>query len=109
MSEEVISGVLPIDRNANPIQVMALGTNVADDVDGVSDNLALPGSTNGRVIRVASTQDVYINFGDNSVTAAAANYLLPAGAEYFQVPDGTSHIAYLQVTAAGRISVTEMV
>ncbi len=109
MSTEQISGVLPQDRNANPIQVLAPGTTTSDDVDGSSDSVAVPGSAPGRIVRVAVTQDTYINFGASGVTAAASNILLPAGAEYFQVPEDTGFIAYLQVTTAGRISVTEMV
>ena len=110
MASEVVSGVLPVDQNSNAIQVMSPGANVADDVDGVSDNNVLPSGTSvGDIIRVATNQDTYINFGTSGVTAAASDILHPAGTEYYQVPAGAGYIAYLQVSAAGRISVTLMV
>lgn len=107
---QTIPGVLPTDLNGNAIQALAPSTNIADDVDGASDNNVLPtGASAGDVIRVACSQDTYINFGDVSVTAAATDILMPAGVEYMQVPDDAGYIAYLQVSAAGRISVTLMV
>lgn len=106
---EQISGLLPTDANGKAIQALAPGTNIADDVDGVTDNNILPtGASDGKVIRVAVSQDTYINFGGSGVTAAATDILMPAGVEYFQVPNGSGYIAYLQVSAAGRISVTLM-
>lgn len=108
MVQQVVQ-LLPVDGNGNAIQVMTLGANAADDIDGTSDRVALPtGATAGNIIRVAVNQDTYINFGTSSVTAAATDVLLPAGVEYMQVPAGSTHIAYLQVSAAGRISVTLM-
>lgn len=109
MADEIISGKLAEDRDGNPIQVLAPETTIADDVDGVSDNNVLPsGASEGEIIRVSVNQDTYINFGDVSVTAAATDILMPAGTEYFQVPEDAGYIAYLQVSTAGRISVTHM-
>lgn len=107
---EFVTSQMAIDRNGHPIQVLEPGTTIADDVDGSSDNNALPtGASSGEIVRVACSQDTYINFGGISVTAAASNILMPAGVEYFQVPEGAGYIAYLQVSTAGRISVTLMV
>ena len=109
MSDELISGVLPQDLNSNPIQVLAPGSTIVAATSGTSASQAVPGSAAGRVIRVAVTQDTYIAFGASGVTASSSDILVPAGAEYFQVPADTGFIAYIQVTAAGRISVSEMV
>lgn len=100
---------LPVDLDGHPMNALELGANIADDVDGSSDNNVLPtGVAAGSIIRVAVSQDTYINFGSVSVTAAATNYLMPAGVEYFKLAADVGYIAYLQVSTAGRISVTLM-
>lgn len=100
---------LPVDLDGHPMSALELGANIADDVDGTTDNNVLPtGAAAGSVIRVACSQDTFINFGDNSVTAAASNYLMPAGVEYFKLAADVGYIAYLQVSTAGYISVTLM-
>lgn len=106
---DTISGLVPIDRDGHPIQVLMLGASVADDVDGTSDSSALPsGATEGEIVRIACSQDTYIKFGGASVTAAATDILMPAGVEYLQVPANSGYLAYLQVSTAGRISITLM-
>lgn len=108
MAEET-GGVLPTDKNSNPVQVLGEVATVADDIDGVSDRIALPsGASEGTIIRVAANTDCYIAFGTISVTASSSDMLFINGVEYLQVPAGAGYIAYIQVSAAGRISISLM-
>jgi hypothetical protein len=63
------------------------------------------------VIRVAVLADTYIALGGSSITATTSSMLIPAGkVELIAVGLGTgsTYIAFLQVSAAGRISITEL-
>lgn len=101
---------LPLDQNSTPVQILGYGAVAADDTDGSSDRVALPtGATEGTIVRIASTTDIYVAFGTSSVTAGASDHLFPSGVEIVQVPDDATHIAYIQVSAAGRISITRMI
>lgn len=95
---------IPQSRKGEFLQVIAPGSTSADDVDGTTDNVALP--SGAEVVRIAVSQDCYIAFGDVSVTATSADILMLRGVEVMKVPSGATYIAYLQVSAAGRISVT---
>ncbi len=57
------------------------------------------------------TNPCYIRFGPASVTVTTANgyYMAVGDEERFQVSKGATHIAYLQVTGAGALSVMPLV
>jgi len=61
-----------------------------------------------RIIRVATTQDTYIELGTNP-TATTSSFLMPAGSIEFLRVNPSSKIAVIQVTTAGRISIAEIV
>lgn len=76
---------------------------------GSSASAALPtGLASGEICRIAATEDAYIKFGTSGLTAATTDILMPAGVEYFVVPDGATHLAAIQVSTAGTVQVMEV-
>lgn len=64
-------------------------------------------SANVSIVRVAVNQDTYVAVGLNP-TANANSLMMPAGSvEFFAVVE-SEQVAFLQVSQAGRISVTEL-
>ena len=105
------SSEFPIDQNANPIPVLAPGTSARiASVTTSSNRVSLPGdAAAGDIVRVAVSQDCYIAFGDNTVTAAVTDVLMTSGAiEYMVVPDGATDIAAIRVSTDGTLCITEM-
>lgn len=96
---------LPKDQNGHVIQALSLEPtlNVKGAVAATTARVALPA---GDVVRIASTTDCYIRFGDSSVEAAATDAVFPIGSEFLKVPSGATHMAFIRVTADGVISVT---
>lgn len=66
---------------------------------------ALQSTTN--IIRIAVNQDTYIEIG-TSPTATSNSLMMPAGSVEFLVVEPTYLVAFLQVTSAGRVSITEL-
>lgn len=99
---------LPSDQNGTPIQVLspAAASTVALTAGAASVNAALP--TNCEVIRVACINDCYVNFGTAGVTASGAHMLFTKGSELFDVPAGATHVAVIQHTTGGAVTVTPM-
>ena len=72
-------------------------------IGAASARTALPGSA---LVRLVATSAAYINFGNSSNTAVATDIIAAPGiAEVFRVPTGATHIAALQVSAAGSLSI----
>ncbi|MDE1997649.1 MAG: hypothetical protein KGI52_01850 [Burkholderiales bacterium] len=73
---------------------------------------AIPVASDGnlpRYIRVAARNECYVKLGTSSVTATANDILVqPADSVILQVPNGITHIAYIQGTAAGQVNVTPL-
>lgn len=59
------------------------------------------------IVRVAVNQDTYVAIGTNP-TATANSLMMPAGSVEFFAVDPTDLIAVLQVSVAGRVSITEL-
>lgn len=102
---------LPLDRNSAAVQVLGPGNYAGGFATGAaSASAALPtGTVAGDVVRIAATQDCYIKFGAIGLTAATTDILFLAGAEFFKVPVGATHIAAIQVGSAGVVQVTKMI
>tara|TARA_B110000503_G_scaffold142142_1_gene237999 strand:+ start:1096 stop:1395 length:300 start_codon:yes stop_codon:yes gene_type:complete len=66
---------------------------------------ALQATTN--IIRIAVNQDTYIAIGTSPV-ATSNSLMMPAGSVEFLVVDSSYLVAFLQVTTAGRVSITEL-
>lgn len=79
-------------------------TSVASGVS--SARIALPTGT--RVFRIHADQACFINFGDNTVTSAATDMPFDAGVEILGVPEAHTHIAAIQNSSAGTVTITPM-
>ena len=105
---------LPLDTNDNPIPALRLKDSgahvIASAAVSARNTTAFDGET--RVVSLYATQDVYLNFGDSSVTASASDHFFPAGV-YYDVAlggDGTghnSHVAVLRVASDGQVYISE--
>ena len=97
------------DVNNHPIQaVEPVSASVAKaSISGSSVQLTIP--TGSVLIRCASNNNCYIEFGTNP-TATTNSMLFPAGVEIFRVPAGATKIAVIQDGAVtGTFQVTKMV
>lgn len=99
---------LPSDQNGTPIQVLAPATaaTVVLTAGATSVRAALP--ANCEVVRVAAVNDCYVAFGDSNVVASGANMLFTKGSELFDIPIGATHMAVIQHTTGGAVTVTPM-
>ena len=65
-----------------------------------------------RIISLYATEDVYVTFGDSSITATSSDHFFPKGVYYdFAIGGGKveqyTHIAVLQDSTAGTLYVSE--
>ena len=101
--------IVPVDQNGFPIQTLGLAATVTLSVAGTSDRVALPpGASHEDIVRVACNTDCYIAFGDVTVVATTNDALFTQGVEAFKVPDGVTHIAAIQESASGIMTITEL-
>lgn len=95
---------------ASAITVTATGANIA--TSGVSAGTTIPVSSSGerpRYIRVAATAAAYVRIGVGAQTAVTTDLLVqPGDAVVLGVPSGVTHIAALQVAAAGVVQVSPL-
>jgi hypothetical protein len=83
------------------------GTTTNFTTSGSSQVTAAVGNTTS-IVRVSTTEAVYVEIGV-APTATTGSLMIPAGGtELFAVEPGLSKIAVLQVSSAGRVSVTEL-
>jgi hypothetical protein len=79
---------------------------------GTSARIAIPTASSGeipRYIRVSSTNAARIRLGTSTVAALATDTLVqPADAMILQVPQGVTHIAAIQDSAAGKVNVAPL-
>ena len=111
-----MSTKLPLDVNDNPIPALRLKPGAAhvlsSGASSARNSTAFDEET--RVVSVYATEDVYLNFGDGSVTATSNDHFFPAGL-YYDVAlggDGAphyTHMAVLQVAGPGSIYISEKV
>lgn len=93
------------------LQVAASGANLT--TGAASARVAIPNTSSGqrpRLIRVLATVAAYVRVGDSTVVAAAGDFYLDAGGASAVVlnTNGASHIAGIQVSAAGLVNVTPL-
>jgi hypothetical protein len=102
--------VVPVDQNGFPIQTLGLGSSTTKiAVGAASQRGPLPsGASHEDIVRIACNTDAYIKFGDSTVEATTSDALFTQGVEAFKVPDGVSHVAALQVSAGGIMTLTEL-
>ena len=71
-----------------------------------SGSIALSGG--GHIVRIAATEDVYINFGTSGVTAAVATgmLILADTPEVFTLKGSVTHVAAITETGTARVNFT---
>lgn len=98
---------MPQARNADAV-LQAIAPDPAQVATGTagaaSSRITLP--SGAEVVRVACINDLYFRFGDSTVTAAGTDSFMPKGVEVFKVPSGATHLAIIQHTTGGVVSVT---
>lgn len=106
--------LLPIDSDNNTIPAMRLKSGAAHKItsSGTSTRNSTAFGAGTQVVSLYATQDVYIKFGDSTVTAANTDHFFPAGI-YYDVAIGNArsghapHLAVLQVTTGGTVYISE--
>ena len=105
---------LPLDHNGHPIPALRLQSGGAHAINSTvtSARNTTPFGADTRVISLYASQDVYIKFGDSTVTATTSSHFFPAGLYYDMAVggDGTghyTHIAVLRVSADGIVRISE--
>ena len=105
---------LPKDVDDNPIPAVRLSDGGAHEIttgaSSVRNSTAFNADT--RLISLYATEDVYVNFGDDTVTAANTDHFFPKGVYYDLAIGGGkvnqyTHVAALQVSAAGKLYISE--
>lgn len=105
----------PRDKSGGVVPILNLDFNqttgtVTLTSSGVSASSALPSDYSaGDVIYVSATNDVYITFGTGSVTATSSDVVFPYGGQPLVIPAGATHVAVLQISAAGAVSVSGVI
>lgn len=88
------------------IQVFSTGFTAA--TGAASAATALPVNSAGerpRYIRVAAINESYIRLGQSTVTATANDMLIQPADSALLAVNGSTHIAYIQGTSAGKVNV----
>jgi hypothetical protein len=97
-------------RPTQAITISSSGVNLASGVASV--NAALPNSSAGtkaRYVRVHATVAAYIKLGPNAgVVAAAGDMIVDPASPVVLNTAGHTHIAAIQVAAAGTVNVTPL-
>lgn len=96
---------LPRDTDNNAIQALRLAAGKAHKITAgpVSTHNINAFDDDTRVVSIYTTAPVYLNFGDDSVTATDSDHYFPDGVYYdFAIGgDKTLHYKYLSVLAVG--------
>ena len=99
-----IMTTLPMDRDNNPISALGLNPNGAHNINATSTSTrnANAFDPNTRIVSLCTTGDVFIQFGDESVTTNNTGHFFPAGLYYdFAIGgDKVMHTPYMAVIAA---------
>ena len=84
------------------------GTTQNFTTSGTSQATGAVGNTTS-IVRVAVTENTYVEVGVGNTTATANSLVIPAGGvEFFAVAPTTGNVAVLQVSTAGIASITEL-
>ena len=105
------STMQPQDRNQDSIPVLAQEAVVNTVAGPVSVEVAIPGQSYPPVVRVYAAQDTYILFTPTGTAATPVNATLVGAGSItdWSVKAGDTHIAVLQGTSGGAVSITSLV
>lgn len=106
--------LLPQDSDNNPIPVLRLQSSKAHQIaiTGSSASNATAFDAETRVISIYSDVDLFINFGDNGVSATTSDHFFPAKTYYDLAIGGgrtgqSSHIAVISNGTDGTLYISE--
>lgn len=106
--------LLPTDVDDNPIPAVRMKDSGAHSIttSGVSARNVTAFDDETRLISLYATEDVYLKFGDSSVTATVSDHFFPKNVYYDLAIGGDrtnqyTHVAALQVSAAGTVYISE--
>jgi hypothetical protein len=98
---------LPKDDNGQPIPVLAPGTVANAAVGASSATLAIPSGS--KVVEVGASTDSWLVWGTSGSTSSnSTGMFFPKGVAVYSIPGGVTHIAHIQDSTAGRISITRL-
>lgn len=105
---------LPKDADNNIIPAVRLKNSGAHAISTstVSARNSVAFDPDTRIISLYASEDVYVAFGDGSVTATTADHFFPKGVYYDFAIGGDkvgqyTHVAALQASTAGNLYVSE--
>lgn len=92
------------------LTVLAGGATITTGAASASTPIPVASDGNRpRFIRVAARNECYVRLGTSGVTAAATDLLVqPADSAILHVPNGITHVAAIQGTAAGVLSISPL-
>ena len=106
--------MLPMDADNNPIPAVRLKGNdahaITTSATSVRNSTAFDADT--RIVSLYATEDVFVRFGDNTVTATTSDHFFPKGVYYdFAIGgdkvDQYTYVAALQASTAGTLYISE--
>lgn len=89
-----------------PVFVPSVSGQTSVSFSGTTASVALPTGT--RVFRIHADQACYLNFGTSGVTATTSNMPFDAGVEILGVAEGNTHVAAIQNSTGGTLTITPM-
>lgn len=104
-----IQAAMPRDRDNAPVQVLTPDTITNAAVGGSSVATALPAGA--EVVEVVSSTDCWVKFGTSGVSVASTSgmYLAAGATAVWRIPENATHLAHIQASSGGRISITKLV
>jgi streptogramin lyase len=102
---------IPKDRSGVPVPVLGPDPDTAltnGTVNSGSQTHAIPSGS--EIVEVAVSTDTWLLFTTSGGSVSnSTGMFLPSGVISYRVPEGATHIAVIQDSTSGRISITRMV
>ena len=99
---------LPHDKNSKPVQALFPASQVAVTVTGTTARTAADFDVDTLAVELTPTEDMYIKFGDSTVTATSSDVLIKSGIVYVYAINGNDRLAAIRVSTNGTLYVTEL-
>jgi len=95
--------VLETHGGVVPVFIPGHADQTSTSTSGTSAAVSL---NNAYIVRLHATEDCFVKFGDSTVTASASDMPMDSGIEVFGVPSAATHIAAIQSSTSGTLTVT---
>lgn len=103
-----VDAILPRDNDSYPIQCLAPSTITNGPISSSSAVLVLPSGAS--IVEVGVSSDCWLLWGTSgSTVTTSTGMFMPKGSAIYRVPDGVTHIAAIQDTVSGRLSITKLI